>query len=287
MTSREDLARSAAKRALVIRQKCDLRPWQPADVYEVAKARGVDIWFADLPSVEGMYCRGKSAAVISSLRPPGRQAATAAHELGHHEFGHGDTIEELVDERGQRRTFSPDEFLADCFASTLLLPKTAVERGFSTRGWPIPRCTAEQAFVVATWLGVGFTTLVRALQLSHRSLTPARAADLLTERPLDIRTRLLGRPCLEGLVVADVAWTDRAIDLAVGDYLLLPRGAVAEGASVSVVDNCHARGVLVQGSAPGIGRVAQGTWAAYVRVARRKFVGRAIYRFEEEVPDGE
>ena len=40
---------------------------------------------------------------------------------------------------------------------------------------------------------------------------------------------------------------------------------------------------------PGIGRVAakRSEWSAYIRVSRQQFVGRAQYRFEEEVEDAE
>lgn len=73
-------------------------------------------------NTEGIYAtRPKPMILISSLRPLSRRAFTCAHELGHHFFGHGSTIDELKEE-SESVDFQPHEFLADTFGGFLLMP---------------------------------------------------------------------------------------------------------------------------------------------------------------------
>src|SRR6185312_15295352 len=104
----KQLSTAAAVKALETRKKAGYRLLDPISVYDLADKMGVDVRFFDLPSMEGMY-RGapRPTIVVSSLRPPGRQVYTAAHELGHHLFGHGSQFDELVEDRTQQRRFDP------------------------------------------------------------------------------------------------------------------------------------------------------------------------------------
>lgn len=130
---RRRLALRVMRTALRLRQQDGIVADQPCCVYDLAEKHGVEVRFAELPSAEGIYSPGKPVIIISALRPAGRQAFTCAHELGHHLQGHGERFDELVEERGKRRRYDPKEFEADCFASALLLPKTAVMRGLAAR----------------------------------------------------------------------------------------------------------------------------------------------------------
>jgi hypothetical protein len=122
----------------------------------LAEQEGVEVRFSALPSAEGIYSPGKPVIVVSSLRPAGRQAYTGAHELGHHIYGHGEQFDELVEDRGKSRKWDPKEYEANCFASALLMPKTAVLKGLSLRGWNLKSISPEQAYRMASWLGVGY-----------------------------------------------------------------------------------------------------------------------------------
>ena len=110
--------------------------------------------------MEGVYYPAKPAILVSSLRPQGRQAFTCAHEFAHHIYGHGEQFDELVEDRGTRHRYDPKEFEADCFAAALLMPKTAVLKGLSTRSIRAGRLSSEEVYRVASWLGVGYTTLL-------------------------------------------------------------------------------------------------------------------------------
>ena len=98
--------------------------------------------------------------IVSSLRPPGRQAFTCAHELGHHAYGHGEQFDELVEERGKASHTTPKNLRRIVLPSALLMPKTAVLKGMAVRGWNPKNLSPEQVYALASWLGVGYTTLI-------------------------------------------------------------------------------------------------------------------------------
>lgn len=283
------LARTATAKALQIKKRGGVPLWEPVGVYDLAERIGVDVRFIDVPSMEGAYCMAAHPTIIvSSLRPPGRQFFTAAHELGHHVFGHGDQYDEFVDGRREQAYADPNEFAADCFAGALLMPKVAVDRGFSVRGWNPQTCQPEDIYVVATWLGVGYATLIHHMQRALGALGAARADELIRVSARSLRHSLLGQDCPDHLVVADLQWSGRAIDAKESDFILLPPNAVTEGNCATVVGRTVAR-TIVRATQPGIGRayVPGTTWAVYIRVTRKNFVGRGIYRFMEDVADVE
>ena len=47
--------------------------------------------------------------------------------------------DELVGQWDRPR-FDPKEFMADCFAGALLMPKLAVSKAFAVRGWRMEEC---------------------------------------------------------------------------------------------------------------------------------------------------
>ena len=153
---RRRLALRAASAALRLRQKARIAPERPCNVFDLALEIGIEVRLAALTSAEEIYSPGKPVIVVSSLRPPGRQAFTCAHEIGHNVYGHGEQFVELVEERGTNRNHDPREFEADCFASSLLMPKTALPKGLAARGWSPQSLSPEQVYRLASWLGVGY-----------------------------------------------------------------------------------------------------------------------------------
>jgi Zn-dependent peptidase ImmA (M78 family) len=245
----------------------------------------VDVWFKAIPGLEGMYSKDPGPAiVISSLRPAGRQVYTGGHELGHHVYGHGTCIDELLED-GERED-SEAEFLADCFSGLLLMTKAAVVRGFSDRSWSPGAATPQQVYTVAGWLGVGYDALVTHMHASLGMLDRGRADALRRTSPKKIKTALLGADCKEHLVVADDRWQDRAIDIQVGDWVLTRAGVVAEKPCVAVARN-EVFGTVLRGTAPGLGRITQreSGWASFVRVTRKEYAGRGRFRHEPEEDD--
>ena len=189
--SRTDLAKQAIEKSLEIREEYDYDFRSPLCVYDVADKARVTVRFIDDVSMEGVYAAlAKPKILISSLRPAVRRVFTCAHELAHHFFGHGSTIDELRDE-AESGQFQPNEFLADVFAGFLLMPAQGVKRAFSLRGMDIASATPEQMYGVACSFGVGYETLVGHLEYSLKLLTADRATILRRTKLPKIRARIL------------------------------------------------------------------------------------------------
>jgi len=257
-------------------------------VYDLAQSMGIDLRFQAVASLEGMYSPGDPPIVIvSALRPGGRQRLNCAHEIGHHLFRHGTRIDQLIEESSGPPRFDPDEFVVNCFAEYLLMPKLSVLSALRTRNIVLDRVTAIEIFRASNYFGVGYRTMLHHLEHNLGVLQPAPADALRKEAPKSIRAGIIGREVEGELVVADEAWLGRPIDLHMGDILLVPRGSLVEGKRLAEFGNAR-HGELYLATSPGIGRVANESlqWASYVRVSRRVpaggFVGRSIYRHEEE-----
>src|SRR6266516_2401904 len=230
MERRRSLVMDAADAALRVRQSAGLGIWTPMCIYDVAEELGLEVRFVDIASMEGMYCKTATPLIlVSSLRPSGRQAFTCAHELGHHIYKHGTRIDELVDRPTAKSRFDPEEFLADCFAGFLLMPKSAVSRAFAIRGWHIRSCTPLQLYTIAGEFGVGYTALIQHLAGTLNLIPRSRANELAKVQPRQIRSAHLGREIKEDLTLVDAHWTGRPIDIQVGDLIQLPADVTSEG----------------------------------------------------------
>ena len=285
MNDRRAIARQAIAAALRTRLSVGYGLDQAICVYDLAEKLGLEVRFLDLPRMEGMYLSASCPTIIvSSLRPPGRRAFTCAHELGHHCRSDGVEIDELVEQWDIPR-FDPKEFAADCFAGALLMPKMAVSSAFAIRGWSMEDCTPDQALMVAGYFGVGYTTLIHHMRIALQILPDSRAQALLKVSPRKAQALLLGWQTPQNVVVVDAHWTGRAVDVEVGDLILVRGGAQSEGACIEPSpDSEHGR--LFVAAKPGIGRLEAGTtWSAFVRVSRRDYVGRTQYRHWREAED--
>lgn len=282
MTFRQSLARESMGTALRTRLAVGYGLDHAICVYDLAKKLGIEVWFQELPSMEGVYLASPGPTiVISSLRPPGRRAFTCAHELGHHKCGDGVEIDELLGQRA-KPSFDPKEFKADCFAGALLMPKIAVSRAFSVRGWRIEECTPEQVSLVAGYFGVGYATLIHHLCSALQVLPRSRAQELLRVRPREAQSRPSGLQTPYNVLEVDAFWTGRAVDVEVGDFIFVRSGAQSEGSCIEPSSDVE-QGRLFRAARPGIGRLkARTAWSAFVRVSRRDFVGRSLYRHLEE-----
>ena len=286
MIDRRAIARQAIAAALRTRLHLGYGLDHAVCVYDLAEKLGIEVRFLDLPSMEGMYTSASDPTIIiSSLRPPVRRTFTCAHELGHHNRGDGVQIDEFV-EQWNRPGFDPKEFAADCFAGALLMPKMAASKAFVVRGWSMERCTPGQVYMVSGYFGVGYTTLVHHLRSALQVLPDSRARALLKVSPRKAQSMLLGWHTPDIVKVVDAHWTGRAVDMEVGDLLFVRCGVQAECASLELSSELEG-GRLFKAVIPGIGRLEAGIhWSAFVRVSRRNYVGRALYRHWEEAYDG-
>ena len=99
IVTRKNLAREALDQALEVREEAEIAFNVPLCVYGLCDRLGVRVQFVGI-NMEGVYLRSRRPLMqISSLRPLGRRVFTCGHELGHHVFGHGSTLDELQEEQ--------------------------------------------------------------------------------------------------------------------------------------------------------------------------------------------
>jgi Zn-dependent peptidase ImmA (M78 family) len=283
---RKALVMKAMQASIAVRTKVGIDLRSPTCIYSLCDAVGVTVRFNDI-NMEGMYDREPKPRIhVSALRPLARRTFTCAHELGHHVFGHGSTIDELRDDQSRNAERPPNEVLADAFAAFVLMPTLGLRQAFARRGLDPNGASALDIYAVACNFGVGQATLVNHLAYGIEMITPVQRASLGRITPKMIRTEILGETVPEPLTVADQYWNSPTLDAEEGALLLLPAGVVVDTA-ILMPERDLAAGRLFRTAKPGITRVSiPGTpWATYVRVARRQYVGLARYRHLEDATD--
>lgn len=280
------LYQQALQASLRVRSAAGTDLKSPICIYALCKARGVTVRFNAI-NMEGMYDQlPKPRIHLSALRPLVRRAYTCGHELGHHEFGHGSTIDELRDEAAAGRWNQPDEILADAFAAFILMPTLGIREAFARRNVTPDNAAPTQLYSIACNFGVGLSTLVTHLTFGITAMSRFRQAALKRQSPQSVRTDFLGQPTSEPLILVDEQWNAPSLDAEEGHLIWLPRGVQVTG-KVLVAERSVRSGTLYRAISPGIGRAfaSTGPWATYIRVARREYVGLADYRHLEETPD--
>ena len=289
-SSRRALATQAMQAVTATRAKAKLDQAGPICIYGLCETLGIVVRFNNI-SMEGMYQRGRPPRIhLSARRPLPRRAYNCAHELGHHVFGHGSSIDELREDAKAQPWEDPKEFLADTFAGFILMPIIGLRRAFSIRGWTPETATPPQIFTIACEFGVGYATLLTHLSAGVNMLSRGRAAALRRVRPKALRMDILGALAPEPLIVADHLRTAPTLDAEVKTLLLLPPGAEVTGGGLAF-ERDLAAGRLFRAMKPGVFQACAAGWAAFVRVApvqkdeRYGYVGLARYRHLEEDSD--
>lgn len=286
LPTHKSLVMKGMQASISARTRAGLDLKSPTCIYTLCETHRVTVRFNDI-NMEGMYDRQPKPRIhISALRPLARRAFTCAHELGHHVFGHGSTIDELRDDQSGTSERPPNEVLADAFAAFVLMPTLGLREAFNRRKLDPNTASASDLFAIACNFGVGQATLVNHLSYSIQMISPVRRAALGRITPKMIRTELLGEVVPEALTIADRHWNSPTLDMEQGCWLLLPMGVIADTALLMPIRDLAA-GRLFRAVAPGITRVVipGSTWATYVRIARPQYVGLAKYRHLEDSTD--
>ena len=208
MSSPQEIGRQALRAALEIRQRISVPNYQPICVYDVAETLGIEVVFRPESSLGGLYNKTTETILVPTFRPPGRQAFTCAHEIGHWFFGHGTSIDA---ENGLEKCYQDEseESLVDMFASYLLMPPWAVRAVYKRRGWSVNRCTPLQAYTISWQLGVGYETLIHHLFHSLHMISWDQSKQLLKTTPQQLRCSLIG--CLPTHNLAIVRSEERRV----------------------------------------------------------------------------
>ncbi len=282
----KQLAQDAAFRAEKIRAQCGVHFTAPLDVIAIAEICGCEIRFMPLGSLDGVYSpKPRPVIVLGSERPAGRRAYNCAHELGHHVFKHGIRLEELNAQRYDKQK-PAEEYLADMYAGFLLMSPGSVRRTLKDRGWQAETLTSQQAFRLASYFGVGYSAIVNHLKWSLGMMSEQYCENLLQVAPKQLKSEFGTMPQAE-LLVVDLWWKHRAVDMEIGDTLVLPRGVVVEDCAQLESDGTIDGQSRFVAAAKGYSRAFHETkdWAINIRVAARAYEGLARYRFYEDVEE--
>ena len=206
------------------------------DVFAILAAAGVTCMAQPLDGLAGAYVGPTSsgpAVIVNSDLGEIALRQTAAHEAGHHAFGHSDRLDERADpDHGTLGTPLPnEEKLAEAFAAWLLMPRRAVLAAMCRAQVTRP-ATAADVHQVACWLGTSFAGTARHL-INLRLAGPTQAAAWTREwhgRGQRIRAALAAGP---GSPPDRVWLIGPAADQAVlhvlpGDCLMCPGGYTPE-----------------------------------------------------------
>jgi hypothetical protein len=284
----QHLIDAALDKSVDVRMSAGLGVKDPICIFGLCDSLGVRVRFVEV-SMEGLYVRSKAGIpeiLISAKRPIPRRVFTCAHELGHHVFGHGFSVDEMVQRAEEEVGFDPDEFLVDAFAGFLLIPTIGLRRAFTGRGLNHKTASPLELFTIACAFGVGYETLVKHMTYSLRMYTRPELKVLMRHGPKRIRTGVIGFDTNDPLVIVDDHWRLPTIDLEVGSRVLLPNRAIMTGEHLEREDT-SAFGMLYRARRPGISRVTRegSDWAAFVRVSKYEFAGLSRYRHLEDEDD--
>lgn len=241
---------------------------------------GIEVRFVDCKSLEGMYCRSPRTAIFlpsTKHRPAGRVAFTCAHELGHHELGHGTRADEYIEGNFNTRS-SPEELGADVFAAHFLMPRQAILAATQSRKWNASTLTPEQAFTLAGLFGVGYETLLWQLSVGLQLMPQGRLDTLTKYKPKAIRKSLCPDSADSGLVVLDSQWQSVPLDLELGDHIVADASIVLENPLLAIQDESNGTHIW-KAVKIGAVRSTNAKTETLIRVAQRGYVGSWKYRY--------
>lgn len=169
---------------------------RPIDVLGAIRACGITILFRPLEGLLGAYVPTPRSAgiLITTQRDHHVQRFTAAHELGHHLFGHRTASLDLnvgFAARGEKAGYDDQELEADAFASEFLLPKWLIVAHAKRRSWTRSdlRC-ADIVYQLSLRLGASYTATCWALA-SADLLPPTEAKLLAKQQPKSSKQRAI------------------------------------------------------------------------------------------------
>jgi Zn-dependent peptidase ImmA (M78 family) len=278
--TKADLARLALGAALKVRQNANIPLNEPLSIYDLCSAMGIEVQFVNI-SMEGNYIPGqKPRFLISALRPAVRRAFTCAHELGHHVFGHGFMLDELVEHR-ESQNKPPEEFIADCFASSLLMPAQGIRKALAQRNWKAVELTPEQIYTIACDFGVGYETLVTHLSAGMKLIDFGQSQELKKSKLPTIRQSFVGRLEIpRRLIVTDQQSLSSIIECEVGDHVLVDAAVSPQNDSLHTLPPIDGKQLFVA-ARRGVTslRTADGKTFQQVRIMAHQFVGLNRYLY--------
>lgn len=211
----------------------------PVSVAQAIYRAGIVLIYRPLPSLFGAYLVGAQIAtgiLVNNRLTRAARRHTAAHELGHHQFGHQCTVDDGAAEPsdslvGHRRGAWPDEEkTAEAFAAWFLMPRRMVMSLLDDMGVAAPE-SAEQTYQLALRLGTSYAATVRHLA-TLKLISTARARQWSSVAPGTLKRRLADHAIIStrDVDVWDLGVAPRHTPASVasaGDLVLVPAGELA------------------------------------------------------------
>ena len=202
--------RLAAER---LRNELGLADVSWVDVFDVIESGlNLDLLFRPLEGLYGFYWpHGRAGIVVNASHPSSLQRFTAAHELGHHVLGHGESVDEVRNIEGalgidgaedfERRVVARstaeignalEEAAAQAFAGSFLMPLLPVNRYLkdhteSTHGG---RLTAAEIYQLSVGFGASYDAACTQLAALNKIEWSYRSHLLDTTGALEVATRI-------------------------------------------------------------------------------------------------
>lgn len=249
------------------------------DVFQAIRDTGTPMKLQRLPHLFGLYISPASdgpGILLNSGLLPSILRHTAAHELGHQHFGHGNSVDRMLDPwNGQTPIggWVSEEISAEAFAAWFLMPRPAIRRCLAMLGLERPT-TASDVYRIATLLGATFQGLCR--HLVTLGLANSANAELWAKTSRGrLRQKLAGMAvaskCRGEIHVIEPTLAGFTINVGVDDVLVLPGSsfeAVDPPLGLEVIesgDNGRGLPTLIDGGPPSVyWRVTSGLCAATV-----------------------
>ncbi|MDP9082049.1 MAG: ImmA/IrrE family metallo-endopeptidase [Bacteroidota bacterium] len=276
---------AAAKKAEKIRIHLSLNSFEPINIFDICKKLEVTVRFFDI-NMEGMYISQSSGKyptiILSNKRPMPRRVYNCAHELGHHTFGHGSRMDMLAEHKIGDGSYNHEERLVDTFAGVLLMPIASILAEFRRRGWAMDTATQLNYYIISSFFGVGYQTLISHCRLNALISEP-KAASLLRTTPAKLLKSIEGTSVAPApFKIIDGFSAAKTVDMEVSNYLFLPADTDVEGGHLEFIGESKAGNIFIS-KKPGIVRVssAKHDFGTFVRIQNNDYVGLAENRHLE------
>ena len=282
---KKELIFDVAAKAASIKSQLHMSLNLPIDPIHIAEQLRCNVVFKSLPTLEGMYSPEPSPVIIlGSERPIGRRAFTCAHELGHHVYKHGLKADELA-VKAFDAISDEKEYIADLFASLLLMPPPAIIKAIKDREIDINSIDHHDIFALSSYFGVGYATIISHLRWTLKLLSHNQYEQFKKISVKSIKEEFSVMP-ENNLIIVDANWSGKTIDLEIGDSAILPANVDFDNATSLMISNLPNNKIKIIPTKQGIFRThsQNNNWATFIRVSRKKYEGISKYRF---LPDEE
>jgi hypothetical protein len=191
-------------------------------------------------------------------------------------------VDEYVADGARHGANSDDEYSADTFAASLLMPRPAVLRRCEVRNFDASQATSLQLFQVAGELDVGYETLLTHLRYGLHLVDDSRFKELQRISPKEMRSQILGDNRGGRVVVVDRAWPAVPVDLEVGDWVAVPQPSRATSSYILPESHTNDGWTVFSAAHAGRDRFEVDGENYAVRIARAGYVGSLKYRYLDD-----